>query len=120
MGFYDLGAKRRWQRACAKQGKREMVKGFLKPSAGAGTTQKISQDHPDDRISELRAESLQTERLLSQLHDEHACSQAALQCRDADILQLGTALAREGQKAFTAHEMLKREVQDPQAQNNSK
>ncbi len=25
-----------------------MVKGFLKPSAGAGTTQKILQDHPDD------------------------------------------------------------------------
>ena len=24
-----------------------MVKGFLKPSAGAGTTQKISQDNPD-------------------------------------------------------------------------
>ena len=42
------GSKKRWQRACAKQNKREMVKGFLKPSAGAGTTQKILQDHPDD------------------------------------------------------------------------
>ena len=43
-----VSASSRQQEGLAQSKTKKMVKGFLKPSAGAGTTQKILQDHPDD------------------------------------------------------------------------